>query len=168
MRKILKIIAIILVILALLLLLQALVTYMGGPNALSLFFGSGSWLGQLTIQGVLSLALVGLVIAAVISPKGFKKGMDRVTSAVSTTANSIMKMATKTVTAIGKGFFKGIGSLFNVLPFVAVAGVIYYFWPSDEEKSARARAKLDALKAEAEMNEILNNQSAKAEAEHAN
>lgn len=154
MRKILKIVAIILVILALLLMLSQLVRYLGGPNMLGISWLQGTWLGSLSITAVVALSVVGLVIAAVLSPKGFSKAVDRVTSAVSVVGKSAGTMVTKVVGSTLSGVAKGLFSGFNWL-WIGVAGLAAYaLWPSADERSARARARIEEVAARREENAL--------------
>lgn len=145
MKKFLKIIAIILVIIALLLIISALVSYMGGPNMLGKAFGPESWLGKLSMEYVIALAIGVLVIAAVISPKGFAKAMERVTSGVSLVGEKVASMVTRTASSIlggaVSGFFSNNGWLYAILAGAA----IYMLWPDSDDRSRRAEARMREL-----------------------
>lgn len=142
MKKILKIIAIIIVLIALLLLMAALIKYLKGPNILGHLFGASSWLGELSVQGIIALAAVGLVIAAIISPKGFSKAMDRVTSAVSTVGSKAATMITKGLGSTLGGALKGLFTGANWLWIGVAATGAYLLWPSG--RSERSYSTLAA------------------------
>lgn len=154
MKKFLKIVAIILVILALLLILSALINYLDGPNILSSAFGSESWLGTLSVSGIITLAIAGLIIAAVISPAGFSKGIDRVTSAVSTVGSTAGTMVTKALGSTLGGVVKGLTSGLNWLWIGAAAVAAYALWPTSSDRSNRAAARLEELRVRREEIEL--------------
>lgn len=140
MKKFLKLLAFILVVIAVIAILYAGFSwYQSGLTftefAAQTAFGSLSW------GLVIGLAVVGLVVAAIISPKGAAKAFDRIGHATSIVAKGITKVVSKTAAGAVGGLLTGLLS-HGLLPALAVAGLIYWFWPDKDEIRQRRDAKL--------------------------
>lgn len=140
MKKFLKLLAFILVIIAVIAILYAGFTwYQSGLTftkfAATTAFGSLSW------GLVIGLAVVGLVVAAVISPKGAAKAFDRIGHATSVAAKGVTKVISKTAAGAIGGLLTGLFS-HGLLPVLAVAGLVYWFWPDKDELRQRRDAQL--------------------------
>lgn len=140
MKKFLKILAIILIIIAVLAILYAGYEWFQSGKEFAKF-ASDTAFGPLKWGTVIGLAAVGLVVAAVISPKGAAKAFDRIGKATAIVAKGVTKVISKTAAGAIGGLLTGLFS-HGLLPALAVAGLIYWFWPDKDEVRQRRDAKL--------------------------
>lgn len=154
MKSFLKILAMILVIIAILAIVTVLVQWANIGGDFSALMSETFIIGDLSIGTVLALAAAFLVVAAILSPKGFQKTMDRVGQGLSTTVGSLTKVVSKTAAGAIGGLFSGLFSGGNLWVILAVAAGVYLLWPDKSEikerRDAKLRNELEIQKAEAE------------------
>lgn len=139
MKRFLKILAIVLVIIAIIALVVAgfaLADVGWAQNLMSSSFISTT-LGIKSAWALLALGIAGLVLAAIMSPSGFSKAMDRVTHGLSSVTGSAAKLVGTTAGSIAGGLLGGLLGNGNWLWVLGAAGLVYLLWPSDDTLDRR-------------------------------
>lgn len=139
MKRFLRILAIVLVIIAIIALIVAsfaLADVGWAQNLMSSSFISTT-LGIKSAWALLALGVAGLVLAAIMSPSGFSKAMNRVTHGLSNVAGSAAKLVGTAAAGVTGGLLSGLLGDNNWLWVLGAAGLIYLLWPSDDTLDRR-------------------------------
>lgn len=148
MKKFLKILAIILVIIALLAILGGVLKQYANIDLFSKVFTHSATIAGMSGWTWILIGIAGLVLAAIMSPQGFSKALNRVTAGISDVAGGAAKVAGGVLAGIVKGAGEALTSYGWWLLIGGVA--LWALWPSNETRSVNTANRIALRQADLE------------------